>query len=221
MIPEGITVIEQQQNDHLVCGHVQLVLLSSKVGPQVSGSHVGLPVELPPRMRCQVELFEVLTASLKLTWKIALTAKLCWPRAGRQHLHRKLNAVKIRSSAIAMHLVIMHSVSACLYVCEHALQLAGELITTFSFQLDKQHSLRVIRNSPPRQQTLGQVLFVILLKHILLLEESEEHHDFIQHNLCIIFSHSLKTSSQLVIHEQGDELRRSQVQVDEVLKCLI
>ena len=68
------------------------------------------------------------------------------------------------------------------------------------------------------QQPLGKVLLVVLLKDVLLLEEAEEHHDLVQHRLDIILVHALQPLPQLVIHEQGDELGRPLVQVDEVLK---
>ena len=65
------------------------------------------------------------------------------------------------------------------------------------------------------------MLLVVLLKHILLLEVSEEHHDLVQDTLNVIVSHALQALTQLVVHEQADELRAALAEVDERLKAVV
>ncbi len=49
-------------------------------------AHVGLPGELAPRVRGQVEGLEVLAAALQLPGQVALGRALCGPGACREHL---------------------------------------------------------------------------------------------------------------------------------------
>lgn len=65
------------------------------------------------------------------------------------------------------------------------------------------------------------MLLVVLLKDILLLEVSEQHHDLVQYTLYIIVCHALQALAQLVIHEQADELWAALAQVDERLKAMV
>ena len=65
------------------------------------------------------------------------------------------------------------------------------------------------------------MLLVVLLKHVFLLEVSEQHHDLIQHTLNVIVCHSLQALAQLVVHEQANELWAALTQVDEGLKAMV
>lgn len=65
----------------------------------------------------------------------------------------------------------------------------------------------------------SQMLLVVLLKHILLRDESEQGHHFVQ-NLFGFFFATLKVLSQLLIYEKGDVFRRTLVDVNEELKGL-
>lgn len=65
------------------------------------------------------------------------------------------------------------------------------------------------------------MLLIILLKDILLLEVSKQHHDLVQNTLNIIVCHSFQALAQLVIHEQADELWAALTQVDERLKAMV
>lgn len=65
------------------------------------------------------------------------------------------------------------------------------------------------------------MLLVVLLKHVLLLEVSKQHHDLVQHALNVIVCHSLQALAQLVIHEQANELWAALTQVDEGLKAMV
>lgn len=65
------------------------------------------------------------------------------------------------------------------------------------------------------------MLLVVLLKDILLLEVSKQHHDLIQYTLNVVVCHTLQPLAQLVIHEQTYELRAALTQVDEGLKAVV
>ena len=65
------------------------------------------------------------------------------------------------------------------------------------------------------------MLLVVLLKDILLLEVSEQHHDLVQNALNVIVCHPLQALAQLVVHEQADELWAALTQVDEGLKAVV
>ena len=65
------------------------------------------------------------------------------------------------------------------------------------------------------------MLLVILLKHILLLKVSEQHHDLVQDALNVVVGHPLQALAQLVIHKQADELWAALTQIDEGLKAMI
>ena len=65
------------------------------------------------------------------------------------------------------------------------------------------------------------MLLVVLLKHILLLEVSKQHHDLVQHTLNVIVCHSLQALAQLVVHEKTDELWAAKTQIDEGLKAMV
>lgn len=65
------------------------------------------------------------------------------------------------------------------------------------------------------------MLLIILLKDILLLEVSKQHHDLVQNTFNIIVCHSFQALAQLVIHEQADELWAALTQVDERLKAMV
>jgi hypothetical protein len=42
------SIIEEQQDAHLVSGHVELMTLGAKLGFEICMTHVGLPGQLPP-----------------------------------------------------------------------------------------------------------------------------------------------------------------------------
>ena len=65
------------------------------------------------------------------------------------------------------------------------------------------------------------MLLVVLLKDILFLKVSEQHHDLIQDTLDVILRHALQALAQLVIHEQADVFRASLTQVDEGFKAVV
>jgi hypothetical protein len=62
------------------------------------------------------------------------------------------------------------TIPAGLDVREHGLKLAGELVAALGLELDQQPPLGVVAHAAPSQQPLGQVLLVILFKHVLLLQ---------------------------------------------------
>lgn len=47
--------------------------------------------------------------------------------------------------------------------------------------------LRVIRDTLVGEQSAGQVLLVVPLKHILFLHEAEQHHGLVQYRLHLLF----------------------------------
>ena len=65
------------------------------------------------------------------------------------------------------------------------------------------------------------MLLVVLLKHIFLLQVSEQHHDLVQDALNIILIHALQAPPQLVIHEKADVFWAALAQVDEGLKAVV
>jgi len=89
------------------------------------------------------------------------------------------------------------------------------------FQYEHQRVDSPAAHRPPWQQPLGQVLLVILLKDVLFLKVSEQHHDLIQDTLNVILWHALQALAQLVIHEQANVFRAPLTQVDEGFKAVV
>ena len=96
-------------------------------------------------------------------------------KAGSEHVHRKFDAVYL---AAAAHRVTegLLCVSGDLHVHEHALELRGELVAALDLELADHRALGVVRDGAPAEQSLGQVLLVILFEDVLLLKVAEEHH---------------------------------------------
>lgn len=62
------------------------------------------------------------------------------------------------------------------------------------------------------------MLLVVSFEHVLLLEESEEHHRLVERQLDFLFRHALDALLEFVVDEEGQVLGRLAVQVEEMFE---
>ena len=154
--------------------------------------------------------------------EVALGGGLGWPEAGGEDVDAEVDAVEdVAVGLLEVGLEGLHGVGGELHVGEHALELGCELVAALGLELGDHVALGVVGHGAAQQETLRQVLLVVLLEDVLLLDEAEEHHHLVEDGLHLFFAHSLQPLAQLLVDEQGDELGRLVVRVDEMLEGLV
>mmetsp|Transcript_16384 Transcript_16384/g.52094 ORF Transcript_16384/g.52094 Transcript_16384/m.52094 type:complete len:500 (+) Transcript_16384:734-2233(+) len=99
-----------------------------------------------------------------------------------------------------------HEILGQVDVLEHALQLGCERCAALVLELLQHALLQVGRRALAQQQSLGQVLLVEGLKHVLAADEPEQVHRAVQQRLHFVLRHALVPRPQLLVHELGDQL---------------
>jgi hypothetical protein len=82
-----------------------------------------------------------------------------------------------------MGAISMHHVRGNFHVVEHPLQLLGELVSTFHFQLGKHAPFCIVRYRSVLKKAFGKVALVIPFKHVLVCKEPEDCYGLIQHSV--------------------------------------
>ena len=89
-----------------------------------------------------------------------------------------------------MLLKVLHDCVGDGHILEHSFQFGGELTAALCFQLGNHVLLTVITDRFVEEQAFGQVLLVVSLKHILLLQETEQHHCLVEDCLNLLLTHA-------------------------------
>mmetsp|Transcript_10333 Transcript_10333/g.28139 ORF Transcript_10333/g.28139 Transcript_10333/m.28139 type:complete len:571 (-) Transcript_10333:264-1976(-) len=223
-IGEALRVIEQHQNDHLMSAAGYLVLLRSEGGSDLRRAQVGLPGQLPPRVRRVVEVFELLTAGHEL-WRDIARAMMAVRRPGarREHLHGQVRGLPLltRPTALLPAFEVRHHLPARSDVVKHILELRSELIAALDLQLAQQRPLQVVRGRLAVEQSFGEMLLVVLLEEVFLREVSEKEDRMLQGFLDFLLGAPLGPLAESAVHEQRDVLWGPGVLVDEVFERVI
>jgi len=89
-----------------------------------------------------------------------------------------------------------------------------------NLELGDHGPLHIVRDRPFRQKTLRQVVFVISLKHVLVLNKAEEHDGLFKEVVNIFLALTLEPLFQHVVDEQRNTLWRLGVEANEFLEAL-
>lgn len=102
-----------------------------------------------------------------------------------------------------MSSVCLHSLARYLHVVEHTLQLLSELETTLDLELCKHTALCIVRNRATKEESLGEVAFVVTLENVFLGDVSEDgdrfFKDSLDFNIGFLSHKSMKTMNKVVL----------------------
>mmetsp|Transcript_31817 Transcript_31817/g.61229 ORF Transcript_31817/g.61229 Transcript_31817/m.61229 type:complete len:652 (+) Transcript_31817:470-2425(+) len=219
-VADAVRCVEEKQHAHLVSRNVDLVPASAEGGLELGGANVGLPGEPPVGVLLEVVLGEDVNALVDGLGQCAGCGSLSRPEAGGEHVHSQLNVADARGAFVRVAEGLLR-VGRHLHVEKHALELGGELIAALLLELADHQALDVVGGRAAAEQPLGQMLLVILLEDVLLLQVAEEHHDFVEQRVNLLVRGAAHALAHVLVHEEGDVLWRSLVEVEEELKRLV
>ena len=200
----GELVAEGEKNDHLVGGDGEEMAAFGELSLDIRGTHVGLPGEDATRAGGKIKLFKDLAASKNFRGEFALGSVLRGPEAGGEHLNAELGFERIGEALVVEQVLAegIHDVSRRSHVVEHALELGGELETTFAFEILDHAFFGIVRNGLSEKQAARKMVFIVFFENVFFLDEAEDVHDFAQHDLHLIFARSLKSLAEVFVDEQ-------------------
>ena len=89
-----------------------------------------------------------------------------------------------------------------------------------NLEFAEERILSIIRAASSSQQPFGQMSLVILLKHILVFEISEQLHTVVEQSIELVFRHLSLAFLHFGINVQGEVFRGPLEFVQNKLKCL-
>mmetsp|Transcript_75202 Transcript_75202/g.196032 ORF Transcript_75202/g.196032 Transcript_75202/m.196032 type:complete len:415 (+) Transcript_75202:781-2025(+) len=174
-----------------------------------------------------VKIVEDLDGLLHLGAQVGVLNLVRGPEARGEHCDREVDApqrVPALRQAVAVLPEVLLQVRGQGKVRDHALELRGELRAALHLQFRDHALLRVLRRRGLVQQSLGQLVPVDLGEEILVAQEGEELHHFLEELLNLVVGEPLARLLENPIAERGHESCEgvlADVSVDEHLEGLL
>mmetsp|Transcript_6711 Transcript_6711/g.16301 ORF Transcript_6711/g.16301 Transcript_6711/m.16301 type:complete len:552 (+) Transcript_6711:1193-2848(+) len=220
LVCDLVPLVEEVEDAHLVGRAVEVVAGLGQRRLDVSGAQIVLPCEPPSGVLAQVVGLEVVTLVRDFSWHVDDEVAGIRPVARRQDVHLQLNTRSPRTLPLrpAYPAVVLHEVVRQADVREHALQLGRIQVTAFGLELLDHLLLGLLGEAALVEQTLRQMLFVVVFEDVLVLQESEDGDDLLQLGLNVRIRQTLHSLLEELVNVEREELCSAGVLVDETLE---
>mmetsp|Transcript_38140 Transcript_38140/g.99857 ORF Transcript_38140/g.99857 Transcript_38140/m.99857 type:complete len:247 (-) Transcript_38140:1103-1843(-) len=205
-----LLLVEQEQDDHLQSGDIQLVSRPSEYRLQVCSTMLKLPGQSAASVFLQVEGLKPVAALLKFLRQITRNGGGIGPKARGQHIDTENYG---GASVRWVSSVCLHQIFRQLNVLKHSLEFRGVQVSTFTFQLRYHQFLAVVGQTAIREKSPCQMQLVEIFENIFVLQKSENGDCVLQVSIDFLLSHPLDSFAEEFIDKESQILGSTRILV--------